>query len=374
MTGIVIVPPLAVTAAMITATDVTEADYTAWSASTFYSVGERVISTTTHKIYESMVEAEIVTCTIATGTLYMGFDCLIVTHAGVDPAADTRVVFTTTGTLPAPLVAGTAYYVRRPRATLFAVSTTSGGAEILLTSAGSGTHAFSTAGNQDPADDTTIGTYWLEVSPTNRWKLLDTSNSTKTAKATSFYYEITPGVALDTVFVGAIVGGTSMRVRLTDGTAGVVYDQTITLGSAVQAIFTAIPSYPAAVLRLDAAGGATLAVGVLLLGDGTTYGSGIAYGARVGRKIYSVQTENEFGDMTLVPRPSARKLQVTARIANTELDAFDLAMAAIDSVPCLFILYAGYAVTTVFGIYKSYEILISYPTASDVSLDFLGFS
>jgi len=56
--------------------------------------------------------------------------------------ATTKVVFSTTGTLPAPLVAGTTYYVIAAGlvAGAFEISATSGGAAINTTTAGSGTH------------------------------------------------------------------------------------------------------------------------------------------------------------------------------------------------------------------------------------------
>lgn len=45
--------PVTITDAMLTSSTVAETDYAAWSAATTYIVGDRVISTTTHRIYES---------------------------------------------------------------------------------------------------------------------------------------------------------------------------------------------------------------------------------------------------------------------------------------------------------------------------------
>jgi len=45
--------PTPITTAMLTSSSITEADYTAWSAATTYAVGDRCISTVTHRIYES---------------------------------------------------------------------------------------------------------------------------------------------------------------------------------------------------------------------------------------------------------------------------------------------------------------------------------
>jgi hypothetical protein len=54
-----------------------------------------------------------------------------------------RVVFTSTGTLPAPLSAATIYYIVGRTATTFQVSTSSGGAAVNLTSQGTGVHTVS---------------------------------------------------------------------------------------------------------------------------------------------------------------------------------------------------------------------------------------
>lgn len=50
------------------------------------------------------------------------------------------VVFTSTGTLPSPLVSGTTYYLRDKQPTTFALAATPGGAQIDITTQGTGTH------------------------------------------------------------------------------------------------------------------------------------------------------------------------------------------------------------------------------------------
>ena len=51
--------PVAITDAMFTSSSATEADYAAWSAATTYALGVRVISTATHRIYESLIAGNI---------------------------------------------------------------------------------------------------------------------------------------------------------------------------------------------------------------------------------------------------------------------------------------------------------------------------
>jgi hypothetical protein len=65
----------------------------------------------------------------------------VVTWAGHGHAANTPVTFSTTGTLPAPLVNGNAYYVVSPVAGSFNLSATPGGPAINTTTAGAGVHS-----------------------------------------------------------------------------------------------------------------------------------------------------------------------------------------------------------------------------------------
>ena len=69
----------------------------------------------------------------------------VVTWTGHALAANTPVVFSTTGALPTGLTAGTTYYVKTVLdANTFTVSATAGGAAINTSSAGSGTHTATT--------------------------------------------------------------------------------------------------------------------------------------------------------------------------------------------------------------------------------------
>lgn len=69
----------------------------------------------------------------------------VVTWTGHALAADTPVVFTTTGALPTGLTASTTYYVRTALdANTFTVAATVGGVAINTSSAGSGTHTATT--------------------------------------------------------------------------------------------------------------------------------------------------------------------------------------------------------------------------------------
>lgn len=80
-----------------------------------------------------------------TVTISNASPAVVTTAAGAHfLAADMTVTFTTTGTLPSPLVASQTYYVRNPgtlgTSSTFNVSSTAGGSSINTTTAGSGVH------------------------------------------------------------------------------------------------------------------------------------------------------------------------------------------------------------------------------------------
>lgn len=52
--ALTVVKPVTMTSAMLVSTDVPETDYAAWSSGSTYALGDRVILTSTHKIYESL--------------------------------------------------------------------------------------------------------------------------------------------------------------------------------------------------------------------------------------------------------------------------------------------------------------------------------
>lgn len=54
-----VLQPVGITDAMLISSTVTENDYAVWSNATTYSIGQRCISTTTHRIYESMANSNL---------------------------------------------------------------------------------------------------------------------------------------------------------------------------------------------------------------------------------------------------------------------------------------------------------------------------
>ncbi|MEN6629995.1 MAG: hypothetical protein ABFC42_10145 [Sulfuricella sp.] len=233
--------------------------------------------------------------------------------------------------------------------------------------------------------------YWIEVSPTNRWKLFDLSNTTQTMVGATAYYELTPGVAVNSVALINIQGITSVRIRLTDPVFGVVYDKTASLIAQIsesswyawffelreapaQFIALDLPSYPTATLRVDVTADSSGYIGVLAFGYSRQIGLGVRLGARVGIQDYSRKERNTFGDVRLVQRAYARRNNLSLLVANSDLDNTVRHLANLRATPCLWIASAMYESMVVFGFYNNFEVLISYAHHAELSIDIEGMT
>lgn len=263
------------------------------------------------------------------------------------------------------------------------------GARVILTS----THKIYEslqAGNTNN-NPTTAPTWWIEVSPTNRWKVFDGSNSTQTARASGISYTLRPAQSITAIAVLNVTGATELAVTVTDPTYGVVFSQTfdftrLPLQSQWHAWFFGqkraprqwlsldLPSYPSADITIALTGGADLAAGVILLGQQQTYGVAVQHGTRIGIQDYSRKETNEFGDTTLVQRAYAKRATFPIRIARDEVDTLQAALADLRAVPALWVAKGPYEATTIFGFYKNFDVNIDYPLYSDCSLELEGLT
>ena len=241
---------------------------------------------------------------------------------------------------------------------------------------------------KNPATDRAA---WLEVGATNRWKPYDKSVSSQVVQAGSISYRIKPGQAVTSVGVLNISGGASLRVRAIDPTFGTVYDKTVSLSrtplapgwwlwffgerrAPTQALLQDLPSYPGADILIDITGTAELAVGVILIGQVRQFALGVKMGARVGIQDYSRKERSEFGDVMLVERAFAKRASFSLLLTADEVDSFHQFLSEVRATPCLWIGSRRYESTTLYGFYKSFDIVIPYFSYSDCDLELEGLT
>lgn len=234
-------------------------------------------------------------------------------------------------------------------------------------------------------------TWWIKVSPTNKFKAFDAVNSTRTANPTTIYYKIKPNVAVPSISTLNLTGCTSVHIKVTDPTYGVIYDTDTDL-SPVQftsdwwawtfgtrrvntlSVGLSIPATPFAEVEITLTGTSELAVGVIILGQEYEVGLGVNYGARVGIQDYSRKETNEFGDIVLVHRAFAKRANFDMQLERAEVDTFYNFLAENRTTPCLWIGTELYESTIIYGFYKGFEIMIPYPNHCDCSLELEGLT
>ena len=234
--------------------------------------------------------------------------------------------------------------------------------------------------------------YWIEVGPTNRYAVFDSSVSTQTKQANNITYKLIAGEAINSIAILNITAGTEVNITMVSpatGSPGIVYTKTVDLSALpltpdwwawfygqkvvpTQSILLDLPSYTDNELTIEILGGSDLAVGVILIGQQQNFGIGIKYGARVGIQDYSRKETNEFGETVLVQRAFAKRANFDLMINREEVDSFQNALSTIRAVPVLWIGSTDYESTTLFGFYKNFDILISYPNHSDCQIEIEG--
>ncbi len=242
--------------------------------------------------------------------------------------------------------------------------------------------------NKDPV---TQPTWWIEVAPTNKWALFDSAVSTQTKQASYIKYTVTPGQTVNAIAALNLTNATQIVITVTSASAGVIYSRTVDISpvpasaswwdwffgikrAQTQCVLVDLPSYPDATIRFELYGGSSLAIGVLLIGQQRAFGAGIKYGAKVGIQDYSRKEKNDFGDTVLVQRAFAKRADFDLMVSADEVDSLQGFLSDVRAVPCLWIGSSDYEATTVFGFYKTFDILISYPTQSDCSLQIEGLT
>lgn len=303
MGALKVIPPLTITDSRLTSSNVAETDYAAWSSATTYSLGQRVIVVSTHKVYESLQNSNL---------------------------------------------------------------------------------------NKDPTLASSA-TWWIEVSPTNRWKMFDTSNTTQTTNANSIVVTITPGQVVNSVSLMNLEG-TSIRVKLTDTVEGIVYDRTVSLNNngtinnwynyffspisrKKSVIITDMPSYGTAVIEITVTNtGGTAKCGVCVLGQINYLGEGINLGATVGLQDYSRKEKNDFGDYVIVQRNYAKRAKYTMAVLNEQIDALQNLLADLRTTACVWVGDDNYESTMIYGFYKDFDIVISNHIVSDCNIEIEGLT
>jgi hypothetical protein len=295
-TPVKIMPPIEVTYAKLTSSNVAETEYGNYAAGTTYALGNRVIVPATHDVWESLANANL-------------------------------------GNTPA-----------------------------------------------------TSPTWWVRVGPTNRMSMFDTSVSSQTTRSGGIDVTVAPGETVDTLAL-LNVNAASIRVRMTDPTDGVVYDQTTNMIAPISDsswymwffepitrkdfLLATLPPYGSAAVRVELNDTATAACGVMALGLARKIGEGTLSGARTSIDDYSGKEKDTWGQYQLIERGYSNKASISTIILNNNVDPVSKLLKTRRAKPTLCIASDQYSNLVLFGLI-SFDITIPYATHSVCNLEIEG--
>lgn len=236
-------------------------------------------------------------------------------------------------------------------------------------------------------------TSWLNIGANNKMSMFDTEVNTQTVATTSLTVTFKPGKVFDTVTFLNIIGS-SITLTVRDFVGGsVVYTKTLNLDNSsisvidwytyffedfdflTEAVFQGIPPYANGVIEvvISSGTGSTVAIGATCVGSIVTLGD-TQYGLNYGIRDYSVKETEEFGNTKFVERAYSKRMSPVLLVANTRLNYVSSVLQNLRATPTVYIGVddSRFQGTIIFGFLKDWNIEISYPNHSAISIEVEG--
>ena len=237
----------------------------------------------------------------------------------------------------------------------------------------------------DPASATS----WTDQGPTNRWAMFDQVVGTSTSATGTITVTLAPGLAgalavLDTnaesIRVQASIGGVTIydRTQFTSKSGGVIADWyayfTATIGKLETITFQDLPLAAAAQITVTITGPdpqGPVRVGTLLVGNTIDLGS-TERGATVGMVDFSLKDKDAFGNTKVTPRGWSKQGQLRMQVDTDAVDGLQRSLAALRATPALWLGEEGFDSLAVYGFFKEWQIDLTLPNISYLSLTVEG--
>jgi hypothetical protein len=256
-----------------------------------------------------------------------------------------------------------------------------------------GTHIYQSLVNNNIGNlpDAVNSTFWIFVGPDNTHAMFDAESTTQSVTSGALQVVLKTG-SIDSLYLGNL---TAVTCTLTcrDGSGGTIfYQKTIDLTGVTptdwfsyffedpsftrtQVVFQDIPTLSNTYAYITVSNGsASTKVGQILFGHMKTLGYS-QYGASAGIIDYSRKTTDEFGATTFVRRGYAKKLSANVMIDNLKLNRTQRILYDLTATPAVWIATQDPNLDeamVVYGFYKDFSTVISYPNNSMCSIEIEG--
>lgn len=232
---------------------------------------------------------------------------------------------------------------------------------------------------------------WLDMGPTNRWKMFDDRVGTASEATETMTVEIAPGIVSALALIN--VSAANARVTMTDPVDGVVYDRMFGLYDphgiddwwpyffsdvlrTPTLVVRDLPSYRGAVLSVTLIDGPTqtVALGALVAGVLHTFGRGMHYGAAFGIQDYSRKERDAWGGAHIVERDWAKTARWRCLVPRRQVDVLVQLLTRLRARPALYIGSASFDSAMVYGFYRDFDVVIAYPMESECAIEIEGLT
>lgn len=231
---------------------------------------------------------------------------------------------------------------------------------------------------------------WLRLGATNRFKAFDEKISDLVVLNAPIEYVVAHDGSAVTSVSAFGLQASAIRVVSEDPGEGVVFDQTFTLIDNDQVIdwfsyffgpvgeqrreiiINNIPPFALGETTVQILGGGELKVGQIVLGRATPIGVA-RYGTNVGIRDFSRKDRDDFGNPIIVERGFARLVDFDLVINTTDTRRIQNLLAQNRARPVVWNGSVDDALgTLVYGYYLDFEIVLSSPSVSNVSIQVEG--
>lgn len=203
--------------------------------------------------------------------------------------------------------------------------------------------------NHVPEDS---ATQWFDLGPTNRWAMFDTSASTATTASSELLVQLDLPTFNDLVLTEVV--GDSVIVNTPIGLTTVSVPAPVAPATTSTVYITDLASPPGTV-SVTVEGSGTVAVGALSVGTLTTLGE-TQHGSGLGVIDYSSRIIDEFGSATFVKRGYSRRVNANIVLPTSDVDRVATILAAVRSVPVVWIGSGYYQAMLIFGYYREWTL------------------
>ena len=233
-------------------------------------------------------------------------------------------------------------------------------------------------------------TKWLSLGATNQWKMFDSVVGTRTTNPGSITFTVTPGLIDSIAFLD--MEASTINVVMTDPTEGVVYTETVDLvdQSVIIDAYTyffepviakdatillGIPAYQNASISIEITNlDLAVEIGTVAFGMQKSLGRTL-YSPTIGITDYSKKEVDTYGNYYILQRAFSKKMSCELMIASNSVDDIAKLLAGYRTTMLIWVgADEGYSSLIIYGFYKSFQVVIEYPSYSSCSLEVEGLT